>query len=385
MAVRGAFDDQDIRALLRGPTDDERAVVAHRLCRRIERGLDDEDRQAAQEILRVMAADAAEVVRRALAVTLKASRELPRDVALRLAADIDSIAVPVLNFSPAFTDEDLADIVCCTGGARQLAIAERPTLGPEASLAIAMHGEEPSVAAAVANDNARFGDKALAAVLDRFEKSRAVTAGMAYRRSLPLGVAERLVDLVGEEVRRHLVDRHQLSPETAMRVAFGAKERATLDLVDQAGRAADLPAFCAHLKRQERLSASLILRALAAGQTAFVEHAMAELAGVAHHRAWLLLHDAGPLGLRALYERAELPPRLLPAFRAGVDTQRQLLEEGGDPADFQRLMLERFLTMPRGAAPEGDVDYLLDRLDRLSAADARAAAHETTPELRGAA
>ncbi len=384
MSVRAAFDDGDIRALLRGPTDDDRAGVAHRLCRRIDGGVSDEDRVAAQEILRMMAADAAEVVRRALAVTLKASRELPRDVALRLAADVESIAAPVLTFSPAFTDEDLADIVRCTSGARHLAVAERAELGPEAVLALVECADEAAVAVAVANDNADFGGEAYASALARFGGSRTVTAGMAYRKMLPLDVAERLVELVGEQVRRHLVDHHQLSPETAMRVAFGARERATLDLVDQAGEAADLPAFCAHLHRQERLSASLILRALAAARLPFVEHAMAELAGVPHHRAWLLLHDAGPLGLRALYERAELPPKLLPAFRAGLDAHRALVEEGGDPAQFQQRMLERFLTQPRQIAGEADLDYLLERLDRVSADEPDTAA-AIVEAARGAA
>lgn len=365
MAARTAFDDDDIRALLRGPTEDERAAVAHRLCRRIDKGVSDDERAAAQEILRMMAQDAADVVRRALAVTLKASRELPRDVALRLAEDIETIAAPVIGFSPAFTDEDLAQIVRTAGPAKQMAVAERAVLGESTTLALAVHGDEAAVEAAIANDNARFADRALGAVLDRFGHARAITAGMAYRRVLPLGIAERLVDMVGEEVRRRLVDRHQLSADTALRVSLGARERAVVDLVDQAGRAADLPAFCAHLKRQERLSASLILRALASGQMPFVEHAFAALAEVPHHRAWLLLHDGGPLGLRALYERAELPPRLLPAFRSGLDTYRQLVAEGADLDRLQERMLERFLTGARSAVPTDEVDYLVERLDRI--------------------
>lgn len=365
MAARTAFDDDDIRALLRGPTDDERAAVAHRLCRRIDKGLGDDERAAANEILSMMAEDAADVVRRALAVTLKASRELPREVALKLAADIESIAGPVIGFSPAFTDEDLAEIVRSAGPAKQLAVAERAVLGESATLALAVHGDERAVEAAIANDNAKFANRALGAVLDRFGRSRAITAGMAYRRVLPLAVAERLVDMVGEEVRRRLVDHHQLSAETAMRIALGARERAVVDLVDQAGRAADLPAFCAHLKRQERLTASLMLRAMASGQMAFVEHAFAALAEVPHHRAWLLLHDGGPLGLRALYERAELPSRLLPAFRAGLDTYRLLVAEGHELERLQERMLERFLTQPRGVVPSDEVEYLVERLDRI--------------------
>ena len=34
----------------------------------------------------------------------------------------------------------------------------------------------------------------------------------------------------------------------------------------------------------------------------------------------LVRHDAGPLGLKAIYDRSGLPVRLYPAFRAAVDT-----------------------------------------------------------------
>ena len=98
--TRAALTDSDIRTLIKGATADERAIAAHKLCRVIDKGeLTDEDRAKAADILRVMAADAAELVRRALAVTLKQSDVLPRDVALKLAKDVDSVcnaAVEVL-------------------------------------------------------------------------------------------------------------------------------------------------------------------------------------------------------------------------------------------------------------------------------------------------
>jgi len=78
--TRAALTDADIRTLIKGRTDDERAVIAHRLCRRIEKDqLTEAERQSAEEILRVMAADAAELVRRALAVTLRASPLIPHE------------------------------------------------------------------------------------------------------------------------------------------------------------------------------------------------------------------------------------------------------------------------------------------------------------------
>ena len=99
MAItRSALTEVDIRTLVRGATDDERAAAAHKLCRRMDVSITDEEREAAHEVLRLMAADAAELVRRALAVTLKNSPNLPRDVALKLARDVDSVALPVLNY-----------------------------------------------------------------------------------------------------------------------------------------------------------------------------------------------------------------------------------------------------------------------------------------------
>lgn len=368
--TRAALTDEDIRTLLKGATADERAAAAQKLCRRIEQlPLTDDDRALAGEILRIMAADAAELVRRAVAVTLKSSPLLPRDVALKLARDVESVCLPMLAFSPAFTDEDLADIVRLGGPVRQLAIARRPTLARTVTDALARHGEEKPVAAACANDKADFGEAALQRIVDRFAESERVLTAVAYRAALPMAVSERLVALVSEQVREHLVAKHAIPPEVALALAFGATERATVDLVDQAGRTADVKGFVAHLHKGKRLSASLLLRALAQGHMTFFEWSVAELAGVPHHRTWLMIHDAGPLGLKAIYERAGLPARLFAAFRAAVDTYHSMEFDGGarDRERFQQKMLQRFLTSAQPAARE-DVDYLVDRMDQVSRA-----------------
>jgi len=366
--TRSALTEEDIRTLVKGATADERAIAARKLCKTIDTvRLSDEDRDSAGEILRIMAADAAELVRKALAETLKASPHLPRDVALKLARDVESISLPLLSFSPSFTDADLAEIVRLGGPVRQLAIAKRPVLSRKVTAALADHGGERALAAACANDNADFAEDALQRVIGRFAGSERVLAAMAYRAVLPISVSERLVAMVGDQVRAHLVGRHAMDPQTALEIAIGSTERATVDLVDEAGRTADLRAFVVHLNHSKRLTASLLLRGLAHGHMTFFEWGVAELAGVPHHRTWLMIHDAGPLGLRAIYERAGLPARLFPAFRAAVDTFHSVEFDGGqrDVERFQERMLQRFLTQPQAAARE-DVDYLLDKMDQLS-------------------
>lgn len=373
--TRSALTDEDIRTLVKGATADERALAARKLCGVMGRSsLDEAERTLAADILRIMAADAAELVRKAIAESLHSSPLVPRDVAVKLARDVESVCLPLLSFSPAFSDSDLAEIVRLGGPVRQVAVAKRPELSPDVTSAIAEHGGERAVATACANPGAKFAEASLQRVVDRFEASERVLSAVAYRQALPLSVTERLIGLVSEQVREHLIATHAVTPDAALAFATGAAERATLDLVDQAGRAADVKGFVAHLNREQKLTASLLLRALAHGHMTFFEWGVAELAGVPHHRTWLMIHDAGPLGLRAIYERAGLPARLFPAFRAAVDTFHALEFDGGprDQERFQERMLQRFLTQPQAAARE-DVEYLLARMDKLPAVQAKVA------------
>lgn len=379
--TRGALTEGDIRSLVKGATPDVRAAAAEKLCGAIATSeLSDADRGMAQDILRIMARDMTEMVRRSLAVTLKESAVVPRDVAMYLASDVAAIALPILSFSPAFTDDDLAEVVRLGGPVRQLAIARRPTLTRAVTDVIAESGEEPAVHAACSNPGAEFSEGGLARVLERFERSERVLAAVALRSALPLSIAEKLIGLLAGELRSQLAARYGLAEPAAAEIAELTRERATVDLVDEAGRSADLQAFVAHLASEGRLTSSLLIRAAAQGQMSFFEWGVAELACVPHHRTWLMIHDAGPLGLRAIYDRAGLPARLYGAFRAAVDTFHALEAEGGPPDidRFRTAMLQRFLSCPHTMNRE-DLDYLLERMDQCSRREEVTAAFPEAP------
>jgi uncharacterized protein (DUF2336 family) len=372
-AFRARLTDMDIRRLIKSADEDERAAATHKLCRSMDHAeLDNAGREAARKILRLLASDAAELVRRSMAVTLKASDLVPNDVARRLAADVDSVALPIIGFCPAFSDEDLIEIVKAGSAVRQAAVAGRARVSRDVAEVVSRLGCEEAVRVLASNDNADLCEKALARAVERFGDTPDVVTALAYRQVLPLHITEKLIGLASDAVREHLVSRHAVAPETVIRLAAYARERATVDLIDQAASSADLPAFVAHLNARKALTSSLLLRALARGQMSLFEHALAELTTTPHSRAWLMIHDAGPLGLKAIYDRAGLPPRLFQAFRAGVDTWRTLLAEDGDTSGetFRQRMLERFLTQ-RPNAPREDLAYLMERLDQPAAAPQR--------------
>jgi uncharacterized protein (DUF2336 family) len=367
-AQRATLSEMDIQRLVRSENADDRAVATHKICRVMERSeLTARERGAAQEIIRMLAQDAAELVRRALAVTLRTSDLLPHDVALRLAQDVITVSVPVLTHSPLFTDEDLADIIRSGGPVRQVAIAKRETLSEVVTTSLADIGVEEAVVIACANDNAKFSGDGMNRVMDRFGTSEVLHSVLINRSALPVSISERLVNVVSATLREQLISQHAISPETAVGIAAAAQERATVDMADQAGASFDPQGLAHHLMTSDRLTPSLILRALARGHIAFFEHALAALSGVPHERTWLMVHDAGALGLRAIYDRAGLPARMFQTFRLAVETYHMLQAEAGhlDPLRMQERLIERFLTQVP-FAPREDLVYLYERLDRDS-------------------
>jgi uncharacterized protein (DUF2336 family) len=368
LTQRASLSDRDIQRLVRSENADDRAVATHKICRAMERGeLTEGERRAAQEIIRMLAQDAAELVRRALAVTLRTSDLLPHDVAMKLAQDVVTVSVPVLTHSPLFTDEDLTDIIRSGGPVRQVAIAKRDVLSEVVTLSLADNGVEEAVVIACANDNARFSEDSMNRVMDRFGASEVLHSVLINRKTLPVSISERLINIVSAGLREQLISQHALSPEAAVEIVTATQERATVDMADQAGASFDPQGLAHHLMAAGRLTPSLILRALARGHMGFFEHALAALSGVPHERTWLMVHDAGTLGLRAIYDRAGLPGRMFQTFRVAVEVYHTLQAEAGhlDPIRLQERMIERFLTQSP-YAPREDLIYLFERLDRDS-------------------
>ena len=368
--MRTSLTQDDIRRLVRGDSAEARANAAHKICRRIDTtDLSPEDQESARQILDLMCADAAVLVRRALAVTLRNSPKLPRDIAIKLAKDIDVIAVPVLKNSPVITDEDLVEIVLAGSSEKQVAIAQRPSLGEGLTEVISLYGSKEAVEAATLNEGATFSDDAYAGVLKRFANDNDIQKALVDRSSLPMHVTEKLVNIVSGELFDRLVNTHELPPQLAIEIAAGARERATLDLVEQAGLTSDPERFAQQLHLNGRLTPSLIMRALCLGHINFVEYAMAELSAVPRAKAWVMIHDAGTLGLKTIFERAGLPSGMFTAFRLAIDIFHKTEMDGGpgDRERFRQRMVERVLTQFQ-AIPRADLEYLLDKLDAVDGA-----------------
>ena len=353
----------DVARLLAEPSAPVRADVAGKLASGIEAAdLSESELLAAQDILRILAQDVAVAVRCVLSHNLRRATRLPHDVAVRLANDVEDVALPILECSPILTEADLVAVIRQGSPRKQVTIARRPDVSEPVADALVAEAPEPAIVALMENASARIGAASLDKALDRFAGSESVKEGMARRAALPVAVTERLVAMVSDQLREFLVAHHDLPAAQATDIVLQTRDRVTLNL-SHGSSAADLLVLTAQMHSQARLTPFLVWRALSLGDMAFFEAAMATLAGVPIGNARILIHDAGPAGLTSLYETSGLPARMFPAVRAAVDVLREVQFDGGarDHERYRSRVIARILTQFE-EFPAEDLDYMLEKL-----------------------
>ncbi len=334
--------------------------------------LSEAERRIAEDIFRALVKDTDVLVREALAAHLKSTPELPHDVALALARDVDSVALPVLKFSEVLTDDDLIEIVRGHEPAKQVAIAQRPGVSEAVSDALVDTGNEAAVAHLVGNEGADLSENALDRVIDNYNESTSVSDSLARRPNLPPAISERVVSALAERLQAYLVSQHDVSPDVASTLILQARERATVTLIDYGSSEAELESLIDQLHRKKRLTSSLLLRVLCVGDLNFFERAMSKLTDLPLPNVRILIHDKGMLGLEPLYNRAGLPKGLYPAFRAAVSLVVETDYDGGrnDRQRYVERLMERLLTKfedPATRIAPDDIEYLMAKLRQLAA------------------
>ncbi|MEE9347984.1 MAG: DUF2336 domain-containing protein [Robiginitomaculum sp.] len=366
-----SHNEDDVRILVAHPDPARRAVAAQRICRNVRANvLTDKDRRRAYKVLEYIAQDVAAMVRRALAITLKNSPELPHDLAIKLIRDIDNIAVPILENSPVLTDDDLLDVLKSKAAAKAMAIAKRPSVSGSIVRAIIRFGDSEAVAGIAANDRAQLSEQAYAEILELAVSDDLIKESLVARRDLPPRIIEALMSHASEAVAVKLMERHDIAPKLAVTLARSTHERAVSDFVDQNWLASELANLTQSLHEAGRLTPSLIIRAVACGQIRFSEHALARRAGISHSKAALMIHEPGDFGLKTLARTAKIGALDMHILRAAIAIFRDLEISGldYDRPHFQRLMIERVLTLPIEFS-DADGDYLLEKLDGLGGFD----------------
>lgn len=363
------LDHKDVKRMVLHPDQDVRALCTQKVCRQIRRAeLSSYEQKIVNEILKLIVKDAAAMVRRALAITLQNSPNLPRDIAKKLILDVDSIAVPILSHSPVLNDDDLLEILKSKAAAKMMAITKRPRITGEVVKAIVRFGDSRVVASVAANDGAEIGADLGAYMLALYHDDDLIKESFIARRDLPSSLVEKLITMVSAEVAVRLNEKHEIPLELALDLASRSRERAQIDFISQSWVSRDLKMLTRRLAQEGRLTSTLIVRGACCGQMRFVEHALAQKSGVSLNKTALMVHDSGPFGLKTLCGRSGLNDTDFILLRASIAIFADLELKGGHYSKqrFQKIMLERVLSLPFTFSEEDQV-YFLEKLDAVEA------------------
>jgi len=352
---------EDVQRLLEEPSPEVRAEVATKLAKDIENPvLTEQETNMANEVVRLMAKDIEVSVRQALSQNLRKAMRLPHDIAVQLANDIESVALPILQDSEVLTDQDLIDVISKGSSQKQEVIAERPSVSISVSDAIIDKAGETAVTKLMGNSGAKISDKGYDKAITRFEENDLVKEAIVKRNELPVTVAERLAQMVSEQLQDYLVSHHELSPSVAADLVLQSRERTIVEL-SYGSSEKEMINLVAQMHNNKRLTPSIILRALCMGDLLFFESALSVRASVPLLNARILIHDGGALGLKTLYERAKMPPNMMAVISAALDVVHETELNDSSMELYRAKVIERVLTQFEDVGSD-DFDYLLNKL-----------------------
>ena len=260
---------------------------------------------------------------------------------------------------------DLVEIVREGSIAKQLAVAERESISPKVSDAVAETGEKNVIETLLANHGEEFADMSLDKVMDRFSDDEVIQILLVERLSLPIRITERLITKVSLLLLDRLKERHGFPSELAGELIRHSRERALAEVVGSDTPPEDVELLVDILLAEGELSPTFLLRALCSGDISVLETAMARLTGIPTPNARILINDAGAGGFRALYSSSNLPPELYSAFRTALDVVQENKLNGRskwDNLDTGRVIKSLVLNY-KMLCPE-DLENALVQLDR---------------------
>lgn len=283
------------------------------------------------ETLECLARDASVRVRAILAEEIKNLNCIPKDIALMLAHDVNSIvAAPILQYSPLLSDADLIEIIACAQVQEVLtAIASRNPVSEAVSDRLVQSLDVPAVAALLVNPDAEIRKQTMDRIIEQAEDIHAWHMPLALRADLSARAIRRVGSLVGASILEKLAARNDLSDAT--RIHLNRELRARLAQAPSADRMA--PAETVALARKEgRLDGAFVEQAAQAGHREVVILALAGLANVSEQTVKKMLSAGNAKPVVALVWHTHLSMRVafkIQTFVMKLPTRDILPARGG--------------------------------------------------------
>lgn len=334
----------DIQRLIHDPSIKVREDITRKICTGFgEKSFKGREQKIAEEILRLLVQDTAIKIRKTMAQELCNHLDIPRDIIWALANDKIDVAEPILKNSPVLSEDDLMLMVESAQNLQRLHfIAQRPSVSAPLSDKLVHYGDTSVIQTLMTNRNAALNESTLDYLLEEYHNDQSVLESLVYRGGLPYRFAEQLFSLVSHQLKKDLSKRYRLSRHSLDSATENAREVAVMEFLSPWMNQHDILDLVSSMHRSKRLSDSIVIRALCAGNIRFFEAAMAKKAGISISNARVLMLDAGNRGFEALYDAAGMPE----TFRQALHVLFKLAQQETQFGDiyhehFSQRIIER--------------------------------------------
>lgn len=368
LLAKSHIEIEDVRIAIKDSDPEKRAYATMRLAKSVKNpALTSKDRAYADRIVDIISQDVSDLVRRALAITLKNSPFVPKAILQRLITDIESIAVPLIAHSPLLDDNDIQQVLHSGMAGKIRAVAGRQNLSQHIVMSLIDFGDMTAARALAANDTINLSEEAAQAMVETYREDDEIRQAMLNRASMPMSVVEKLVAASADDIADRLQTRTPLTQPQAETIGRETHQRTMVSLPNDHFSEQTLKDLVAAMQAKGRLTPEIILRALGMGKIGLVHYGMAALSGLSVRKVVLMLHDSGPFALRSICARAGLTD-VQTAFAKEAIRIYSDLETSGNKltaTEFQIRMVERILTLPL-VLSQADEAYYLAILDNLT-------------------
>ena len=359
-------DLERAEAVLSGATPKARTETATAVAKEFASGtMTRREREIATSILGLMARDIEVRVRQAVAQHVKSCPYLPEEMARALANDVETVALPIIQYASVLGEADLIAIIDSGSADKQIAVAKRKIVSETVSDALVDAGNAKVVGTLLANHDAEIADRSYGKVLDRFPADNRIHELVIERPTLSLATTERLIACVSIELRERVLARHGFAGEIADELIRHGREGALTRSVAADRKDGEVEGLISRLKGKGDLTPTLVLRALCEGDLNLFEAAMAAMADMSVDNARTFLHERGPGGLRMVFRNTGMPQPMFRPIQLAIEQVSELRKESpmAAAAEISRRIVDRLVIEYEGL-PDGGLEPLMSELSR---------------------
>ena len=273
----------------------------------------DVERKTVENVARVLAQDISEQVRSVLAYELRQCKKLSRDLAHKIATDIEQVSGPFLQATMVFTEDELASLIPDLADKLRAWVAKRTDLTETLIDVLVREGAETSLSALLRNDMITLPERACAQLIKKHGHNRRLMDHMGARRDLALVIAQQVIDKVSDHFKSLLVKHYLIEPAVAEEIADASAYEVMWQQIEGASTA-QVHAFVLDLKVSRRLTHQTILEMASRGSMTFLESSLALQTGLTIDSVKEKLTLSNPPEFVKLMKKAAVPDTLAPQY-----------------------------------------------------------------------